>query len=92
MTTVMGVPLPSWNAGIPANRIPKFQSGTKQYICLEPNCQYEGSSNMDTVRGHYRKEHSKVPLQCPNCDATFYQRQTLGNHLIRNICPGLAKK
>ena len=85
VVTARGVPLPSWNEGIPANRIPKLHQG--KYTCQEDGCDFF-SSNMDTVRGHFREVHSKVPLKCPCCPAEFWQRQTVANHLTRNICPG----
>ena len=48
LKTTRGLPLPSWNEGIPPNRIPKLQPGSNKYTCLEPNCTFEGSSNMDS--------------------------------------------
>ena len=83
--TARGVPLPGWNQGIPANRVPRLVQG--KYTCQEVGCCYS-CSNMDTVRGHYREKHSQVPLQCPCCSAKFWQRQTVANHLLRNICSG----
>ena len=84
VVTARGVSLPGWNEGIPEGMVPRLQRG--KYYCQVATCTHS-SSNMDSVRGHYRESHSKVPLKCPDCEHEFWQRQTLSNHLIRNFCP-----
>ena len=83
ISTERGLPLPDWNEGIEPDMVPLYRSG--RYHCRVPGCT-EDSSNIDTVRGHYRKAHTKVPLLCPSCQAPFFQRQTIARHLERNFC------